>query len=100
MLTDRLYILLGRNIRKKREQLNYSQEQLAQSVGISRASITNIEIGRQKTSLSSLYKIARSLSVSPQELLPEMKTLSKEANNDLPKALRDIIRNKIQEVKK
>lgn len=58
--------LLGQVRRKKGK----SQEFLADELGLSRTSITNIEKGRQPIQLHSLYRIARLLAVELKELLP------------------------------
>lgn len=52
--------------RKKR----ISQEMLADELGLSRTSITNIEKGRQPVQLYALYVIARLLGADVKELLP------------------------------
>ncbi len=40
------------------------------AVGLTRTSVTNIEKGRQKVRLDTLYDIAEVLGESPQDLLP------------------------------
>lgn len=48
------------------------QQEIADAVGLSRTSITNIEQGRQKILLHTLFEIASALKVAPQELLPDL----------------------------
>ncbi len=65
-----LYEALGRLVRSHRERAQLTQDELARRVGMTRTSITNIESGRQKVQIHTLYQIARSLEVSPNALLP------------------------------
>ena len=53
-----------------RRKRHMSQETLADSLGLTRTSVTNIEKGRQPIQLHSLYLIARALKVEVKELLP------------------------------
>ena len=63
-------ILLGKRIRKLREEQDISQAQLAFEVGISREHITRIENGHLNTTFYTLYKIASVLEVEFQDLFP------------------------------
>lgn len=65
-----LYEGLGALVRARREREKMTQGQLAGRIGMTRTSITNIEKGRQKVQLDTLYDIAAALDVSPAELLP------------------------------
>ena len=72
MEPDDIYREVGRNIRRCREAARRKQEQLAAEIGISRASLANIEVGRQKIRLHHLYAIAAALDLhSPAMLLPK-----------------------------
>ena len=57
-------------LKPRRMEANLSQKELADAVGLSRASITNIERGRQPVSLPSLYVMANILEVDVSDLLP------------------------------
>ena len=71
MEPDDLYSEVGRNIRRYREGARRTQEQVAAEIGVSRASLANIEVGRQKVRLHHLYAIAAALDLdSPAVLLP------------------------------
>lgn len=74
-MTDRekelFYRKLGQNIKKAREEIGYSQSAFAQALQISRASIVNLEKGRQRPPLHLLYEIGLKTKVSVAELLPE-----------------------------
>ena len=61
---------LGQRIREARERAGVKQEQLAQAVGLSRTSITNIERGRQGVQAFLLARIAESLGCQAADLFP------------------------------
>jgi transcriptional regulator with XRE-family HTH domain len=64
------YRHFGQLLSEARRKQGISQEILADELGFSRTSITNIEKGRQPIQLHNLYLIARLLSVEIKELLP------------------------------
>ena len=64
------YRQYGRLLAEARRKKGISQELLADELGLSRTSITNIEKGRQPVQLHSLYCIARLLGVELKDLLP------------------------------
>lgn len=71
MRDEEIYELLGRQIAARRRQLKMTQSALATKVGMSRASIANIEGGRQSVLLHHLYRFAEALTMSDaSELLP------------------------------
>lgn len=67
-----LYSAVGRKIREARERSNprLSQDKLAKRLGISRASIVNIEAGRQHAPLNLLWNIAQLLNVELVTFIP------------------------------
>lgn len=66
-----IYRGVGRHIRRYREGDHRTQAQLAAEIGISRASLANIEAGRQQVLLHHLYAIADALDLSsPSVLIP------------------------------
>lgn len=68
---EEIYELLGRQIAARRRELKMTQSALATKVGMSRASIANIEGGRQSVLLHHLYRFAEALTMSDaSELLP------------------------------
>ena len=67
---NEFYTLLGANLRAKREALGLRQAEVAESVGISRTSLTNIECGRQRILVDQLAMICTKLAVTPAELIP------------------------------
>jgi DNA-binding XRE family transcriptional regulator len=64
-----LYSIVGNNIRAIRERNSIKQGALAEMLNLSRASIVNIEKGRQQPSLHLLIEIAQALNVEFLELL-------------------------------
>ena len=66
-----VYVLIGKRIKELRDK-KFSQEELAKSIGVSRASIANYESGKQAIYISDLYKIAAVLEVDIASLLPSI----------------------------
>lgn len=60
---------LALNIRRERQRLGFSQEQLAEECGLHRTYIGGVERGERNITLSTLEKIASALGVSPIALL-------------------------------
>lgn len=63
------YYIIGQNIRKFRKAYNYSQEELAEKVGISVTHLSHIETGNTKLSLPVFVSLAEVLQVHTDELL-------------------------------
>jgi DNA-binding XRE family transcriptional regulator len=68
-----LYTEVGRKIRSARDRSTprLSQDNLAKRLGVSRASIVNIEAGRQHAPLDLLWKIAQILELELTMLIPQ-----------------------------
>jgi transcriptional regulator with XRE-family HTH domain len=79
---DELYRELGRRIRQARERNGerLSQDALAKRLGISRASVVNIEAGRQRAPLHLLWQIAELLGTDLTQLIPRSEELLAPAN--------------------
>jgi transcriptional regulator with XRE-family HTH domain len=86
-LTRRLYLELGVRVRRRREALGKTQEELATDVGVSRSSIANIERGQQHAPVHVLLGLAEALRVEMRELLPTRAELVAlvDASRDVPK---------------
>ena len=66
-----IYREVGQRIRRFRKGAGRTQHQLADQIGVSRASIANIEAGRQNFMLHYVYAIAEALELdTPISLLP------------------------------
>ena len=75
---DGFYRELGNRVRSHRGK-RLTQLELATAVGLSRAAIANIELGRQRVPLHMLLRFADALDVTPHELLPSSLTTRSEA---------------------
>ena len=66
-----IYQEIGALIAARRDALDLTQAKVAAKVGMSRPSLANIEVGRQRVLVHQLYAIARALDVEdPRDLLP------------------------------
>lgn len=61
--------LLGRNVRRLREEREWSQEQLAFESGLDRTYISGVERGIRNPTILVVGKIAAALSVKMEELV-------------------------------
>lgn len=86
---DRFYALLGSRIREKRVNSNMKQEAFASYLNLSRASVVNIEKGRQRPSIYQIFEIANVLKIQVQDLLAPLQFEEK-----LNGQWKDIIANK------
>ena len=77
-----IYSALGRIIRNGREAAGLTQDKLAARVGLTRTSITNIEQGKQRIQIHTLYDIAQALNLSPRALLPTTPTTATDETVD------------------
>ena len=68
---DGFYHELGRRVAARRKLIDVTQAEIGQRLGVSRASIANIEAGRQRLHVHQLYDLARALRLdSLADLLP------------------------------
>jgi transcriptional regulator with XRE-family HTH domain len=79
-----LYRRLGRAVAKRREELEMTQAEVAEKLGLSRASLANLESGRQRIMVHQVFGLVNALKLdsildlvpetwAPAEPLPEMK---------------------------
>ncbi|SRR5260221_7098787 len=68
--TKRFYIDLGEIVRRRRRAIGQTQADLAIKLGLARASIANIESGRQKTLTHQFFQLATALELQIADLLP------------------------------
>lgn len=85
---DRIYGLLGKQIRAARQKSGLTQDELAQKVGLTRTSITNIEQGQQKIQIHTLYEMAHALNRSIVDFLPSLEVEQTSIANQLKEELR------------
>lgn len=82
-----LYISLGERIREERQKAKLKQTKFADLLGISRASLVNIEKGRQRAPLHVIYEIARLLKLSITDLLPTYDFQDKDIDESIQKEI-------------
>jgi DNA-binding XRE family transcriptional regulator len=64
--------VLGRSLRAARRRAGLTMDSLAEMSGVSQPHLSQMENGRVSPSISTLYRLANALGVSPQQLLPNM----------------------------
>lgn len=84
MSDQAVYKAFGRAIATRRKELDLTQAKLAARVGMSRASIANIESGRQNVLLHHVYSLASALEFSKvSDLLPTQPKPSRQEDFDV-----------------
>lgn len=68
---DPFYAAFGHLVRDARKKSGLTQEELGRLIGLTRTSVANIEAGRQKALLDTVYRIAGAVGASPSDLLPD-----------------------------
>lgn len=71
MQCERPYVQFGIAVAALRADAKLTQQELADKLGYSRASIANIETGRQRVLLSDVFDFAKALRVKPLLLFNE-----------------------------
>jgi len=71
-----LYLTVGKRIKDFRVLHDKTQADISELTNINRATISNIESGRQQVSLQYLYLIAQSLNTEITTFLPTLKELN------------------------
>ena len=87
MNVNDFYAKLGKLVQRKRKELEFTQSELATKLGMSRASLANIETGRQKVLVHHLYKFAEVLKLKPSDFLPTYQEPEKETLTEWAKKL-------------
>jgi transcriptional regulator with XRE-family HTH domain len=64
----------GKRVRTLRELRGMSQEALADRAGLHRTAISLIETAKRGSTLDTIEKLARALSVEPAELMPTLES--------------------------
>ena len=58
----------GKTVRKRRRELDFTQEYLAEQADVARTYISNLERGKINPSLETIVKLAKALQISVSEL--------------------------------
>lgn len=91
---ERINDYVGMRIMEVRLAYRYTQEELAQVLGLTRTSVINMEQGRQVVSLFYLYKIAHHFGEPLENFLPPVEDIFRdvpdEVSTQLVKAKKDI----------
>ena len=108
-LTNRLYRLVGERVRLRRQACELTQDELADRIGRSRTSVTNLERGRQKIPLHQLLRISLALNIEPHDLVPTRQELDEQPGTvdvkvgdqqyQLPRAAADVLEGILSETK-
>lgn len=69
--TSQSLIFLGQKIKKRREELELSQEKLAEKCEFDRTYISLLERGKRNISFTNLLRLADGLEISPSELIKD-----------------------------
>ena len=70
MNNNDIYKIFECNVRRQREALGMTQEQLAFMVGVDSRTIGAIESGQRNTTIKTLYRLCKALEVTVVDLLP------------------------------
>ena len=90
---------IGKRIREYREKAGYSQEYVAEKVGLSVTGISNIERGRNYPKMDVFIKIANVLGVSADLLLYDVVNASHiEKESELSNMLHSVTDSKRKEI--
>ncbi len=68
---DKLRKLLGLAIRRRRDKLGRTQEQVAEAAGLHYNCISSLERGRQACTVDTVLKLAKGLDCRPSDLLKD-----------------------------
>lgn len=68
---NKVSVYIGDRIKSLRDDAGLSQLEVSNKLGISRASLANYEVGKQRIQTDDLYRLAAVLGVGPKDLLPD-----------------------------
>lgn len=94
--------LIGSNIRKRREQIHVSREELARRISVTDKSLAEMEYGSRGISVGTLLRLKQALGVSAEYILEgEDQEIAEEEkrtriNNDILTTLSECTTNQLQ----
>jgi transcriptional regulator with XRE-family HTH domain len=74
--------IFGKVIRRFRQDLGYSQEDLAELAGLHRTYISQLERGLKSPSLKVLFALSKALKLKPHTLIYEMEKIINESDSN------------------
>lgn len=92
------YTAVGQRVARYRLAEGKTQEQVALACGLSRASIANLEAGRQQTPTHTLAMIARELGLRIADLMPDAPLPDLSGLVGVARRLRDALADFIDEI--
>lgn len=81
-MEDQVYSEIGKRIREGRDTKGWTQQELSDRMELTRSSIANIELGRQKIQVHVLYTFAEVLGLNPLDLLPQPSVIKNKEKYD------------------
>lgn len=85
---DIVSLFIGTQIEKQRKEANMSQSELGTKVGRTRASIANIESGRQRCTFMMMYNICEALNIVVFCLLPTQEWFTSNKNKKVRRVVK------------
>ena len=75
VILTKLDSAFGKILKLRRNSVNLSQEQLGLKSGLSRAFISDLEMGKKDPSLFTVFKLASALQLRPSALIDEIEIM-------------------------
>jgi len=72
-----LLVIFGENLKKIRNERNFSQEELAYKAELDRTYISGLECGKRNPTLKIIVKLANALNMPPSELLNNLHSIAR-----------------------
>jgi transcriptional regulator with XRE-family HTH domain len=91
--------LLGKNIRRFRLENQWSQEDLAEKIGVSASFLSNVETGRAWVSPKTIACLVDTFAIEPGELLTPLPTMTPETKAYLENYTQEIQKSISQTIK-
>lgn len=76
MAKDKVAVAVAQRIRRRREEMSFSQEGFADHINFDRSNYGAIERGERNISVRTLARIAKGLETDPGTLLPELSEIN------------------------
>ncbi len=89
MQQQKINIHCGKKVQGRRQELGYSQEELAGAVGLTRTSIVNIEAGRQGLTVENLLKMCAVLKSKVDDILPPVPAVKLTSTKKVKRVIED-----------